>query len=128
MAYSVVLKLNENSGNGVSFLVKKMRCRFTRAYNAMTPNASPRCQEIELTMESPYKDYPQLTDWYVSNSKQSGSLLVRDGIKEVRTIAVFKNASCFYYGETYSSQQNRQITLRFDAETVISNEVEFTHL
>lgn len=142
MAYTVVLKINEESGIASEYQVKKLHCRYERTSNAIVPTSTPRCMGIELTVDSPRKDDLLLTDWYISNRMLSGKVVVCDvGIytdsfsgaqrvksDEMRSIVEFENATCYYFSETYSLDQNRQITLHFDAENVITNEIEFKHL
>lgn len=119
-----------------------MRCRYERPNTAITPNTSARCTGIEVTVDSPNKEDMLLTDWFVSNRLMSGKIVVcnmevltdnKDGSnrikeEEMRVIAEFENAACFYLKETYNVQENRLLTLHFDAETVTSNEVSFVNL
>lgn len=139
MAYSVVLRLNANSSTVTEFQVKKAHCRYERSHNAMSPDTSPRCLGIEVTVLASIKNGNVLTDWYVNNLKMKGKLVVCEDsavtinalptqdISE-RVIAEFENATCYYIGETYEANMLRKFILHFDAETVTCNNVEFTHL
>lgn len=139
MAYYVVLKIHELNGPTVNYPVKAFHSNYGRTYNAMTPNASARCQGIEVTLQFPLASQALLTDWYISNNKLSGKLVVCDTDykdqygrskpdAELRAIAEFENARCYYMAEKFDNNANRQMTLRFDAETVTTNTVTFTHL
>lgn len=131
----VKLRLNANSDKTKDYVVRKLRCCYERPYNAMTPNASPRCKGVEVTVDAPDKSDLFLTDWYISNRALSGLLAVYNETannekksEESRVIASFENACCYYYEEEYITEKYRRITLHFDAEVVTSNEVTFTHL
>ncbi|MBQ0049057.1 MAG: hypothetical protein KBT12_02290 [Bacteroidales bacterium] len=139
MAYYVVLKIHELNGPTVNYPVTAFHSNYGRSYNAMTPYSSARCQGIEVTLQFPLASLSLLTDWYISNSKLSGSLDVCDTdykdlhgkskpFTSLRVIAEFQNARCFYMAENYDNNKRRQMTLRFDAETVKTNSIVFSHL
>lgn len=133
MSYFIELKLSENTNSVHTYSVKKLRCVYERPYNSMSPSASPRCTGIEVTVASPEKTDLFLNDWYISNRKVSGTLDVVSVValnkKDlIRNIATFKSAVCYYYGEIYSSDEDRYIILHFDADRVATNNIVFKHL
>ena len=135
MAISAKLQFGDNDCEQYAseYPVLGYECRFSRHYEASTPDSDSRCSRISIVVVAPGRDNLELFQWYVNQSYMTGRILLDvtemvDSGGEYATREIrFEDARCFAIGEDYDNTVNRLRVLKLDimAESLEIDSVKF---
>ena len=133
MALTAVLEFGDNSIKRYSKQYLVADCRFVidRSYDSFSPNRNARFERIELNVVAPGKDDLYLVEWFISQSRYDGRIVIdlsTAGDNNLDTQEVcFESAVCFEFSEFYdiNSSKRRLYKMSLIAENVCIDGVEY---
>ena len=137
MALTTVLQFGDNDIGRYTkeYLVVSCHSAFGRSYNHLRPEGKPRCERVEITVVAPGKDDLSLYDWYINQETLNGRIVFNlspNTSQDVgqQKVLMFENAQCFSLTEKYeiNSKYRRVLTLAFEADMIIVEDIEFNHI
>lgn len=136
MALSAKIQFGDNKSQRYlsEYLLVNCRCSFRRSHNDLRPDGLAHCDCIEIDVVAPGKNDLTLYDWFVSEEQQSGRILfdlsstVSSDFNPTKQL-LFENARCFALEENYDQDTRfrRLLRLRFEADTITTDNVEFNN-
>ena len=126
MALTATLEFGDNSIKRYSKQYLVADCRFVvdRPYDSFSPNRTTRFERIELSVVAPGKDDLYLVEWFSSQSRYDGRIVINlSSMNESNNdsqIVCFESAVCFEFSEFYDihSSKRRLFRLSLIAEQV----------
>lgn len=134
MALTAVLEFGDNDIQRYTkqYLVSDYQLVFDRPYNDFAPEASARCERLEVVVVAPGKNDLGLFKWFSEQSIQGGRLVIGQNYGKLTNdedtqVIYFEEAQCFSLSEHYGigTQRRRTLKLCIVAKEMIIDDITY---
>ena len=125
MALTATLEFGDNNIGRYPkrYLVSDYHLVFDRSFNTFAPEATARCERLEVVVVAPGRNDLSLFEWFSTQGAQDGRIVIGNDSDSGKTdddtqIIHFEDGRCFALSESYDidNQRRRLLKLAIIAE------------